>query len=187
MADSRKIIALLALAALFGTSGCSVLPPVEFDPAVNRNAADRLVPATHQAVDRLLTSFIPGTSLAANRPVIVATLVNNDDLNGSRFGRLLSEQIGTRLTQKGYPVIELKLREAIFMRQLEGELLLSRNVQDVSLNHSAQAVLVGTYTEARGFVYVTMKIVEPGENKTIAAHDYALPLDRTVRSMLTKY
>lgn len=73
------------------------------------------------------------------------------------------------------------------MRQLEGELLLSRNVQDVSLNHSAQAVLVGTYTEARGFVYVTMKIVEPGENKTIAAHDYALPLDRTVRSMLTKY
>jgi TolB-like protein len=184
MADSRQIGLLLSAVSLSLLAGCTILPAVDSQPAAPDAAADRLVPANHQAVDKLLSSLQPGVDFPKNQPVIVATIVNVDDLTSSRLGRMLSEQIGTRLTQRGYPVIELKLRGNIFMKQSEGELLLSREVQDLTLRHKAQAVVVGTYAEARGYVYVTLKLIDATTNQSMAAYDYALPLDGTVYSLL---
>lgn len=184
MADRRKIIAAFVAVTALVLNGCTTLPPIDSGWSGETVRTDTFVPANHDAVDELLKSLHPGRDFPKGQPVIVATVVNIDTLKGSRLGRVLSEQVATRLTQQGYPVAELKLRGTIFVKQSEGELLLSRELQDITLNHKAQAVVVGTYAEARGRVYVSLKIVDAASGQAIAAHDYALPVDSGVYSML---
>jgi len=88
------------------------------------------------------------------------------------------------LTKNGYKVVELKLRDTIFVKQTEGELMLSREIREIGRSHEAQAVLVGTYSESRGRVYVTIKLVGATDGIVISAQDYLLPIDANVRSML---
>lgn len=149
-----------------------------------RTDQDDLMQANYQAVDQLLEDIPAVRSLNKQQPLIVASLVNIDDLTSSRLGRMLSEQLATRLTTRGYRVVELKLRGSIFVKQLQGELLLSREIKDITLTHKAQAVLVGTYAESSGQIYLTIKLVGVGDNLAISAHDYLLPLNSNVRSLL---
>lgn len=164
-------------------SGCSLLNfcPTE---ACCSDEGDCLMTASYQAVDAMLAAIPPGKRLPKDRPLLVATLVNIDTLTGSRLGRTVSEHLATRLTKSGFKVVELKLRETIFVKQAEGELLLSREVREIGRNHEAQAVLVGTYSESRGRVYVTVKLVGAADGVVIAAHDYLLPIDSNVRALL---
>ena len=175
-------ICVFLLPLLLGISGCSTFSwggkPVPYQ------ADSRLVITSHLAVDQLLASIPPGKALDRRQPIIVASLVGIDDLTSSRLGRTIAEQLGTRLSTNGYSVAELKLRESIFIKQGEGELLLSRELKEISRNHQAQAVLVGTYAQAMNNVYVTLKLVGVTDNQVIAAHDLVLPIDAEVRALL---
>lgn len=176
MMNKQIAISVALLAAV--TAGCAVGP--SYEEAAN----SRLIQANYDNVDALLAST-RAHALDRQLPVVVATLVNVDALTeSSRFGRALSEQISTRFTKLGYAVVELKLRENIFVRQGEGEFLLSREVRDISLNHKAQAVVVGTYAEGRDYVYINLKLIGIHDNVVIGAHDYVLPLDSNIKSLL---
>ena len=178
----RTASVLLVLLTVALLQGCSLF---KFCPSENCCLdGDCLIEASYQAVDQLLASIPASRRLPKDRPIVVATVVNIDSLTSSRLGRTLSEHLATRMTRHGYKVIELKLRESIFVKQSEGELMLSREVKEISKNHEAQAVLVGTYSESRGTVYVTVKLVGAGDGVVISAHDYLLPIDGNVRALL---
>jgi TolB-like protein len=118
-------------------------------------------------------------------PVLISTLVNIDSLNrSSRFGRLISEQIATRLTQRGYNIVEMKLRTNVYIQEGTGELLLSRDVRELSKNYSAQVVVVGNYAVAAGYVYLTLKAVTVTDNRVISAVNYLLPLTENNKALL---
>ena len=173
----KKHIAIAAALLCAVASGCASGPSYE------DAASSKLVQANYNGVEALLSSAkLP---LDKNLPIVVATLVNVDALTeSSRFGRALSEQIGAKFTKSGYSVVELKLRENIFVKQTEGEFLLSREVKDISRNHNAQAVVVGTYAEGRDYVYVNLKLIGIHDNMVMAAHDYVLPVDSNIKSLL---
>jgi len=175
-----KVSLLLLLAIIL--AGCSLFRTCPGESCCSDD--DCLMTANYQAVDQLLFAIPPTRRIPKDRPVIVATLVNIDTLTSSRLGRTISEQLGTRLSRNGYKVIELKLRETIFVRQGEGELMLSREIKEIGRTHDAQAVLVGTYSESRGRVYVTIKLVGAADGMVISAQDYLLPIDANVRALL---
>lgn len=116
--------------------------------------------------------------------LMIASLANLDQLNrSSRLGRVISEQVSATFTRAGYRMRELKLGSNVYIRS-QGELILTREVRELARTHAAQAIIVGTYTTSREFLYVNLKVVHPQENVVLAAHDYTLPLDRNVRIML---
>ena len=174
-----KAVSLLPAVLL---CGCVATPGPTYDDAAN----SRLIAFNYAAADHLVAQSRIATD--ASKPVLTATLVNIDDLNqSSRLGRLISEHVASRLAQQGVPVVEMKMRGSIFMQKSEGELLLSREVKDITASHSAQAVVVGTYAQARDYVYVTVKLVRSTDNEVLAAHNYVLPLDSNIRAMLPNY
>ena len=79
---------------------------------------------------------------------------------------------------------ELKLRGDVYVKEGTGELLLSREIRDVAKNHSAALVLVGTYSQAHNFTYISLKLVRTSDSRIIRSHDYALPNDRDVQRLL---
>lgn len=174
-------LVLVALAAGL-LSGCAGYYYGEkYGPTLSVAQAGDLVGSSYAAADALLQ----GAPLDARAPVLVATLVDIDHLQtSSRFGRVLSDQMAGRLVQRGLPVPELRLREAVALVPQTGTLLLSRELREVSRAHAAQAVLVGTYAVSGRQVFVSLKLVRPEGNTTIAAHDYALPLGEETRTLL---
>lgn len=175
-------LAMGASAALL--AGCAAPQPLAPAPA-------NLIEINQRAADALLQ----GVQLDPAQPLLVASFVNLDVLTeSSSLGRLFSEQVAGRVVNRGYQVVELKLRENLFFRG-QGALLLSREIGEVSRAHKAQAVIVGTYTASREMLYVSLKLVgtpplaaaaPATSNIVLAAHDYAVPMDPNVRSLLVR-
>lgn len=172
----KKFAFLLAVALL---AGCETTPPAPIGP-------DQYIELTYQAADRLIAQLGQHKAYVnKSEPILVATLVSVDELeSSSRMGRSLSEQVAARLTQSGYKVVEVKLRGSLFMKRSEGELLLSREIAQISQSYRAPAVVVGTYSPAENFVHVNLKVVEADTQLVLAAADYGLPLDNNTKILL---
>ena len=172
------------LVASLGLSGC-VSNAVNSYYYGDRGAglwSTDLIEVNQRATDALLSQ----TQLDTRQNVLVATLVNVDRLDeSSRLGRLFSEQIAGRMVQRGLRVTEVKLRDSLVLHRDQGELLLSRQAREVSQAQQAQAVVVGTYAVSAKALYISLKLVVPEGNVVIAAHNYAVPVDENVRTLLT--
>lgn len=170
----KRMISAACLAAACLLSGCA---SSGYEPASKAN----VIETNYQAADALLK----GVALAPGKPILVATLVNLDVLTeSSRLGRLFSEQLISRFANRGLTVKELKLRDNLFVKQGEGELLLSREIGEISRVHNAQAVVVGTYATSGSTLYVNLKLVQTEGNVILSAYDYSLPMDENLRGLL---
>jgi TolB-like protein len=84
----------------------------------------------------------------------------------------------------GFKVVEVKLRGSLFVKRAEGELLLSREIAQISQSYRAPAVVVGTYAPATNFVHINLKVVSADSQLVLAAADYGLPLDENTKTLL---
>ena len=100
------------------------------------------------------------------------------------LGRTLSELYASQLSAKGYNVKELKLRGDVYVKEGTGELLLSREIKDIARNHNAALVLVGTYSAAAKYTYVSLKLVRTDDSRIVRSHDYALPNNIDIQRLL---
>ena len=176
-------LGMVAVSAL-ALQGCSTNPVHSYYYGNSAGGMSRtdLIEVNERATDALLLS----APLDASHPVLVATLVHVDRLTeSSRLGRMFSEQIAGRMVQRGLKVTEVKMRESLLLKRDQGELLLSREVREVSQAQDAQAVVVGTYAVSASVVYISLKLVNPVGNTVVAGHNYAVPMDENVRALLT--
>jgi TolB-like protein len=141
--------------------------------------------ANYKAADALLNNIYP--KLPKDSPVLVASFVNIDALDdSSTFGRVVAEQFASRFKQRNYATIEMKLRTNVFIREGTGELLLSREMAEISDKHRAQAVVVGTYAVASKKVYITARVVNVSDGRVLSSYDYDIPITGDVFKMLLK-
>ena len=176
----RAFAALLLTLAL---AGCASW--FEKTKEINYAATEQnqFVAASYQAADALLKQL--SGRLATDKPLIMATVVNIDALDqSSTLGRLVSEQVSTRLSQGGLQILDMKLRNALYMKRQQGEMMLTREVGEVARNHNAQAVVAGTYGETSDAIFVNIKVVQPQTSEVLAATDFVLAKDAVIRSML---
>ncbi len=175
----RRFGVVLALGLLIGLAGCEGLPTTNKPEPIKAD----VVGSSHKAADMLILRA--QGKLNPEKALITATFVNIDNLEKtSSLGRIVSEQVGSRFSEKGYQVVEMLLRNSVYIRQKQGEFLLSRELRNISTAHNAQAVIVGTYALGRNNVYVTARLIRSKDSVILASYDYSLPLDRDVAYML---
>lgn len=173
----RLAVALLALPLLL--AGCATTDQAHGSP-------DAIMNVSYKAGDALLAQL--NGKLVQGKPLIMATIVNIDALEqSSTLGRLLSEQITTRLVHGGVKMVEMKLRNNVYLKRNTGELMLTREIGEVALAHHAQAIVVGSYAESNEFIFINLKVIQPNTNFVLAGYDFVLAKDRVVRSMLSQH
>ena len=181
-----KTLAILStLAAAAVLAGCNSAPQNvgRAEPTYQEAATAPLLQNSREAVGKLTAGF--DMNALGGGPVLVATVVNVNDLSRSApLGRTLSEQYASQMAALGFNVKEVKLRGDIFVKEGAGELLLSREIKDIARSYNASLVLVGTYSPAANFTYVSLKLVRTEDSRIIRGHDYALPNDRDVQRLL---
>ncbi|USX23525.1 FlgO family outer membrane protein [Oxalobacteraceae bacterium OTU3REALA1] len=148
-------------------------------------SSNQFIDANYKAADSLINQL--NGKLTADKPLIMATIVNIDALEQTTtLGRLVSEQVSTRLAQGGMRMIEMKLRNNVYLKRNQGELMLTREIGEVATAHNAQAIVVGSYAETSDMVFINVKVIQPNSNLVLAGQDYVLAKEAIVRSMLQR-
>ncbi len=174
---------LCAVAAAATLVGCGAPSNLRADPTYDDAASSKFVTTNKDAVNKLIADFDRGPT--GDTPVLVATIVNVNDMRRTApLGRTLSEQYASQMATAGFNVKEMKLRGDVFIREETGELLLSREIKEIAHANNANMVLVGTYSTAANFTYISLKFVRTEDSRIIRAYDYALPNDKDVSRLL---
>ncbi|MBT8334897.1 MAG: hypothetical protein HKP41_07525 [Desulfobacterales bacterium] len=181
MASKTQVIIFLALAVL--VSSCSAFNETPLESYLGKDV--NLVDYSYDIADDLITEAFPPLVTRHNETaVLTTTFVDNNDLKStSHFGRLLQDHIGSRFVQKGYAVNEIKLGKRITINQQSGETILSRDLSQIKPSQKAQAVLVGTVSQAQRTMYISARLINPANAKIISSKNYRLYMDRNVLAM----
>jgi len=141
--------------------------------------------SSYLAADRLASALLH-RHFPLDTPIVAASFVSVDNLTeSSTFGRIISEQISSRLAQHGFRIIEVKLRqESVFIKKGQGEFMLSRELKDLGDSREIRAVLVGTYAVSEYFIFVSARIVRVEDSSVLTGYDYEVPNDAISRSIL---
>lgn len=145
---------------------------------------------TYKATYDLVSDSYP--VVTQQTPMLVTTVTDIDHMETSNtFGRLIAEQISSRLAQMGYNVTELKMRDSLNIKQGldhpmdSGEFILSRDIEALQGEHQAAAIVAGTYAVAGQQVIVTLKLLDTATGKIVNATDYSLPLEANTRRLMS--
>lgn len=174
---------LLAGCGVFGRAS-GPPPPVMLAPAGPQEID--LVSTSHAIADGLIAELRKNVpSYHPTKPLLMTTFVGLRDLDSStELGMLLAEQVSSRFTQHGYAIVETRLRGDLSIQPLRGEFILSRELDKLSRQHQAYSVIVGNYTQTRGSLFLTAKIVQLQSRQVLASVDAKLPMEPNTRELL---
>lgn len=184
MKKSNLATALATLAL----AGCSFLPSAPY--AQQAQAQPGLLETVTPAADRLAADLL---SRGASGPVVVASAQNNDALGQvCPQGRLVSDIVSSRLTQRGVKVTEVRLAHSLRVNA-EGEQLLSRNIDELAGAAQTGVAVTATWTtlqphgawvvsDARGAAsqqlrgsgptYLTLKAVRLDDSQVLSSQTF---------------
>jgi TolB-like protein len=148
-----------------------------------KTSNNRMIAPHHNAAKYLIQ--MAGSNLNPNSRMIAASFADVNNLTtSSTFGRMASQQLVSQFTLEGYSFVEMLMRDSVYIDAREGEFLLSRSIGEISAQHNAPVVLVGTYATGDDNIFVTARLIRTADNVIIASYDYAVPYTRDLRTML---
>ena len=145
-----------------------------------------LIRMSHAVADALVAELRKNhPSFHQRKPILVTTFVNRNDLDSSsELGVLISDHVGSRFTQQGYRVVEPRLRNDLAIRKERGEFILSRDINKLSADNKAYAVVVGNYTQTKSVLDFTARLVQIKDRQVLASVDAKIPLGADIRDLL---
>jgi len=136
---------------------------------------------TQRLASQLFRSVItikPDAGIAIGTFTQVDTLELNDTPNHPLrlLGLQLEEGFMTASVAQGLRVIEFKTREKLTIKANQ-DLMLSRNIKQLSKTQKIQYFLTGTLTEQESGVVVNARLIDTSSNQVIAAATDYVPID----------
>nr|CRH06323.1 conserved protein of unknown function [Candidatus Magnetococcus massalia] len=176
-------------AALGGCQHIQMVPPqplpVEMATPAKAPEVD-LIGMSHQIADALVAELRKNhPSYHRSKPILVTSFVNRSNLDStSELGLLIADHIASRITQQGFAVLEPKLRQDLAIRQQQGEFILSRDIDKLSAEYKAYAVVTGNYTRGRSTLDFTTRMIRVNNRQVLSSVDAKLPLSPSTEDLL---
>lgn len=125
------------------------------------------------------------TPISKDKPIVVATMVNLDDLqHSSTFGRLAAQLVANRYEQRGYLIKDLTYTRGLVMQPGTGALVLSEDIRNIASQANAQAVIAGTYAVGGREIYLNIRLLRADDGVILSSADVVLPLDHNTEAMV---
>lgn len=177
-------LAIVMTLLLLLAQGCSNFNGTRLEPVLGGDV--NLVRLGDQVAETLIKYAMPPLlPRQPSQPVLIATLVNNDDLaDTTTFGRSFQNNIAAGFVDRGYTVKEVKLRRDMLVKREKGEFMLTRDLREMAGKQNAQAIVVGTYAMANRVMYLSVRLVNPVDQAIRAAYEDRLTLDENSLKML---
>lgn len=166
----KYIVLLLLISFIFLTGCSSKIGNTGYSPY------NPYSPTIMSGAYKIADSF---NDIEMGSKLVVASFADVNNLEkSSAFGRMISEQIASRLCQNGYEVKEIKLRKSsIFLSKGEGDFVLSRDVKEVGNEYDVTYFIVGTYAELSDSAYISARAIRPEDNTIVSSCDVYVPVN----------
>jgi TolB-like protein len=116
--------------------------------------------------------------LADGAPIVYGVFTPvGQPATSSPFGRIFAEHVASRLAQKGIKVVEVRLREAISVRE-GGPYALSDDIREVARRVRARAALSGSYAVTPRYALITARLIDVSNGVVLSSWDKRVPLAR---------
>ena len=187
--QGKLLVILLVVSFIALLAGCQPKanlenpPPLPQARVIDPPAGSDMLTANTYAGDAIANMLLK--RMGGSSSILTTNLVSMDNLGRtSPFGRMAMQQIGSRVAQHGFRVIDVHLMEAMIINE-KGEFMLSRDVCKILADkHNAYAVLVGVYTPTGSRLLVSVRALRLSDAAVIAAYEYHLPLGGDTGSLL---
>lgn len=150
-------------AALLLVLGACASPPQKDFVGLSYEAADALLQAARRELPDDAT-IIYGVFTPVGEPG-----------TSSPFGRIFVELVASRLVQHGVGVVEVRLRDAIAVRE-GGPYALSDDARDVADRVQARAALSGSYAVTPEYALVTARLIDIATGIVLSSWDRRIDL-----------
>lgn len=152
--------------------------------SVNPPGGALMLSANTVAGDALGQELLP--KVGSGSAILVTTMVDMENFDKSTaFGRTSMQQVGSRLSQHGFRVLEPRLGSSIRFEKREGEFILTRDsMKLLADNYNVHAVMVGTYSESLDKVYLSVRVVRFSDNAILGSYEYYLPKNGDVEALM---
>ncbi|WP_459891497.1 FlgO family outer membrane protein [Desulfothermus okinawensis] len=112
-----------------------------------------------------------------DKSILITTFSDNDNLESSNtLGRLIPYLIGSRLSQMGYKLVDIRLRDNdIEIKPGYGEFVLTRDLNKLKAAQPVGLILTGHYSKIKNKIYIHCEIISPTNNILISSYDFILP------------
>lgn len=190
----KPALILLSVASTLALAACGDIPVVPYrSVAGGAGIAASLPPPTapsrrdfgqlvYSAAELMAQRSVP---ISKDRPIVVATLVNINDLNrSSTLGRLASQLVADKYSQHGYLIKDLTYTRGLEIKPGTGALVLSDDVRNVAARNNAQAVIAGTYAVGGREIYLSLRLLRADDGAILSSADLVVPLDHDTEPMV---
>lgn len=170
--------ALVAITVCFLLASCANnLPNGLFSSQVEQGPR-----SLHYYVEQLTRQLLlTSPSVELNQSVAVGTILPLTQLSGNNnppnnlIGQQLQESLVTLATQAGLNVIEFKTMNSIKVESSQ-DLMLSRQLDEINTQLSADYFLTGTYHNQRQTLVVNVRLIDVTTHNVIAAATDTIPI-----------
>lgn len=137
-----------------------------------------IVKVGYELADGLIKNL--HSPLNEGETVIVTSFADVDNLTqSSTAGRLLGEIVGSRLSQQGFTIVDIRTRQgSIFIQEQSGEFVLSRDVRALSKANDAACVVAGTFGRLGKSTVVSVRMIRASDNVILSSADGVLARSR---------
>lgn len=170
---------MLLLIILGGVSGCSWTKP--------GGTVSVTTPDFFGFGDYLARQLVAnrGHGGGSGERIILTSMVNLDDLyETSAFGRTLTESLSTCLFRYGFRVVEVRKAPSLFIRDKEGELILSRDAALVAKSQQVQSIVTGTYSLTPTTIIINARLLDAGSQEVLSVAGMELQRSHNINYLL---
>ena len=161
-------------------------------PLLHHDTSSNLIEISYNLADNLIGNMeevallSTGMPIGKDEPILASTFVDVKTLEpDSDFGRVIADQVASRFVQKGYNLLETKLRkDGILIHEGMGELLLSRKLQEIGQSFSAAYVIIGTYSVAAHSIFMNVKVISVTNSRIMASGNTEIEINNAVMDLL---
>ena len=115
----------------------------------------------------------------------VSTFVNLNHLyKTSALGRFLSEQLLGELQRAGVEIIDVRKAPGLMISEGHGEYILSRDMDELSYVHQADAVVAGTYSMVENKLYINVRLLKNDDGLVLASGHHESPIGNDIMQLL---
>ncbi len=119
--------------------------------------------------------------------ILLTSMVNLDNLyESSAFGRTMTESLSTCLFRYGFRVAEVRKAPSLFIRDREGELLLSRDAALVAKSQAVQGIVTGTYSLTPTTVIINVRLLDAGSQEVLSVAGMELQRSHNINYLLAR-
>ncbi|MFO7598086.1 MAG: FlgO family outer membrane protein, partial [Desulfocurvibacter africanus] len=115
-----------------------------------------------------IPGYIDSITASIRQPGASDFIYLGDPSKESTLGRLIPEQISSRLAQHGFNPVSKRLA----------------NPDEAQTEVPGKARLVGSYTTAYDVLYVNARVIRLKDSAVIAGYDYELPASSNLRALI---